>query len=127
MPLERDIWEEIEARLRGDFDDDEDEMAARSTKQTGWLQALIVGVVVAVLSSGINRWSSKDDENGVKLTTVLTKVEFLQEQQRLFAQRPYITREEYERELARLNARIEQIERRLESRAANQSIGPRQP
>lgn len=124
MPLEHDIWEEIEARLRGDFDD-EDEMAARNTKQAGWLQALIIGLVVGIVSSGFNRWSSKDDENGVKLTTVLTKVEFLQEQQRLFAQRPYITREEYERELARLNARVEQIEQRLRAGAPNTGVGTR--
>ena len=124
MPLERDIWDEIEARLRGDFD--EDEMAARNTKSNGWVQAILVGIVVGVVTTGANRWSSKDTENGEKLTTVITKVEILQEQQRLFAQRPYITREEYERELARLNARIEQIERRLESRAAAAGGVPRQ-
>lgn len=120
--MEEDIWDEIDRRLRGDFDD-EDEMAARNAKQAGWTQAIIVGLVVAIVSSTVNRCSSEDRENGQKLTTVITKVEFIQEQQRLIAQRPYVTREEYERELARLNGRLDNIQRSIESRAAGQGGG----
>lgn len=119
----KERWDEIERLLRADYDDEEQGMAGNSKPQNPWVHTLVISLVAATVAGIItgvaNRFGSDSSAESKQLTIVTTKLEYVSEQVRLLASRPYITRDEFEREFSRLERRVGEVERELKPRGGS--------
>ena len=110
MPNTLEEWDEIE-RMLGAYDDDEGNMSGNEKQSHPVAGSIISGLVVGLVVFGCNYFFG----DSRTLAAVAAKLEVMQKQVELLTSRPYISRDEFERELARLDRRLERVERELQS------------
>lgn len=111
-----DEWNEIEDDLRGDYDEDEEEMENR---KSGWVMVVAAAIGSSILSPIFADLASawfgdvgKTRESVIELTV---EVRALKEQVTQLTNAPYATREELREvrtELTRFDERLDRIERK---------------
>lgn len=109
-------WDEIDARLGGYYG--EEEMAGNTKPPHPIVSAIISGVVVGVVIFGLSQFFG----DAKYLAGVGAKLEIMQQQLTLLSNRPYLSRDEFERELSRLERRVERVERELQSDEPRQRV-----
>lgn len=106
---ELEEWDEIERRLGGIYA--EDDMAGNTKQHPPWVTTLVVSLVVATFTVVSNWWFG----DGRQIARVDERTQLMQKQLELLASRPYISRDEFERELSRLDRRLDWLERDSQS------------
>ena len=99
---ERDDFAE---ELRGESDE---EPVAINKKESSWFPALAVGIVISLSQLYV----AKQSDRGDTLIEVKTQLAILVKQFDEFSKREYVSRADLEREMARIDQRLQAIERK---------------
>lgn len=119
-----DIEDEIDRLLRGDNDDQEDDMS--NSKQGSWAVALLAGACASILGPIVtemaSRWFGGIDETADSVIELSTEVRGLKDQVGRLLAEPYATRDELREmrtEFAGFDERLDKLERSEFSKPAS--------
>lgn len=104
--------QDFASELRGDGE-------PMNVKNSGWMQAVVVGVAVGVIVSASNLFMSRsvgrDDHTADTLVELKTKVEYLAAQVNKLAEKPYVGRDEYQSRIQAVEDRVSGLEKRADN------------